>query len=176
MYRAIVLGTLIAAAAVAGPAVGGDHFGHVAHFRAVLSGFNEVPAINSEGSGTVDVWLDRQNMTLSYKVTFSGLSSNTTQSHIHLGKIHTSGSVVVFFCTNLTPPAGVAVPPPCPVNGGTVSGMVSAADVLGVAAQNVKAGDFDAIEDALTSDTAYANVHSVNFPAGEIRGQLVRDF
>jgi hypothetical protein len=176
MYRAIVLGTLIAAAAVAGPAVGNDRFGHVDHFRAVLSGFNEVPAINSEGSGTVDVWLDRQSMMLSYKVTFTGLSSNTTQSHIHLGKIHTAGSVIVFFCTNLTPPTGVPTPPACPLNGGTVSGSLSMADVLGVAAQNVKAGDFDAVEDALTSDTAYANVHSVNFPGGEIRGQLVRDF
>jgi len=180
MYRAIVLGTLIAAAAFAGPAVGGDrdgdHDGNVVHFRAVLAGTNEVPAINSEGSGTVDVWLDRQAMTLSYKVTFTGLSSNTTQSHIHFGKIHTNASVIVFFCTNLTPPPGVPMPPACPVSGGTVSGMLSAADVLGVAAQNVKAGDWDAVEDALSSNTAYANVHSVNFPGGEIRGQLVRDF
>ena len=175
MYRAIVLGTLIAAAAAAGPAVGDDH-GHVTHFRAVLSGFNEVPAINSEGSGTVDVWMDHQAMTLTYRVTFSGLTSNTTQSHIHLGKIHTNAAVVVFFCTNLTAPAGVPMPPACPIMGGTVTGMLSAADVLGVPAQNVKAGDFDAIEDALTSNTAYANVHSVNFPGGEIRGQLVRDF
>ena len=176
MYRAIVLGTLIAAAAVAGPAVGDSHFGRVSHFRAVLSGNNEVPAINSEANGTVDVWLDHQAMTLSYKVTFTALSSPTTQSHIHFGKVHTSGSVVVFFCTNLAAPPGVPMPPACPTNGGTVSGMLSAADVLGVSAQNVKAGDFDAIEDALSSDTAYANVHSMNFPAGEIRGQLVRDF
>ena len=34
------------------------------------------------------------------------------------------------------------------------------------------AGNFDALTDALTSNTAYANVHTKNFPAGEIRGQV----
>ena len=36
-------------------------------------------------------------------------------------------------------------------------------------------GDFDALTDALTSNTAYGNIHTVNFPAGEIRGQIRRE-
>jgi hypothetical protein len=36
----------------------------------------------------------------------------------------------------------------------------------------VKPGDFDALTDALFSNSAYANVHTANFPAGEIRGQV----
>jgi hypothetical protein len=31
---------------------------------------------------------------------------------------------------------------------------------------------FDAVTDALLSNSAYANVHTANFPAGEIRGQI----
>ena len=38
--------------------------------------------------------------------------------------------------------------------------------------EQTQAGDFDALEDALTTNTAYANVHTSNFPAGEIRGQI----
>jgi hypothetical protein len=57
-----------------------------------------------------------------------------------------------------------------------VTGTLTAANVLALAGQNVPAGDFDAVADALLSDTAYVNVHTTNFPAGEIRGQLSRDF
>ena len=34
--------------------------------------------------------------------------------------------------------------------------------------------DFDALADALTSNTAYANIHTTALPAGEIRGQIRR--
>ncbi len=47
-----------------------------------------------------------------------------------------------------------------------------ASDVVSLAAQNVTAGDFDAVIDALLSNSAYANVHTSNFKAGEIRGQI----
>jgi hypothetical protein len=56
-----------------------------------------------------------------------------------------------------------------------VTGTITAANILGIAGQNVKAEDFDALEDALESNTAYVNVHTANFPAGEIRGQIHND-
>jgi hypothetical protein len=141
----------------------------VQRFHAVFSGFNEVPPILSEGKATLDLTLDRKAKTLTFTLTYSNLSSSVIQSHIHFGKVHVNGSVVVFFCSNAT---GAPTPNTCPVNGGTVTGTLTASDVLSVPGQNISAGDFDAIEDALESNTAYANIHTANFPAGEIRGQV----
>jgi hypothetical protein len=45
--------------------------------------------------------------------------------------------------------------------------------VVGPAAQNIPAGDFDGLLAAIQSDTAYGNIHTKNFPAGEIRGQIL---
>jgi len=95
--------------------------------------------------------------------------------HIHFGKEHVGGGIVVFFCVNAPrtpPPAPAAVPPACPSPSGTVSGTLHPADVVAVAAQNVPAGNFDAVVAALATNTAYVNVHTTTFPGGEIRGQI----
>ncbi len=53
-----------------------------------------------------------------------------------------------------------------------VTGTLTPASVLAVPGQNIVAGDFSIVPAALKSDTAYANVHTNNFKAGEIRGQI----
>jgi hypothetical protein len=154
---------------------------HAEEFRAVFSGFNEVGALNAQsgaifspGRATLELELNRADQTLSFVLKYSGLSAAVTQAHIHFGKVHMAGGVMVFFCSNLaSAPAGTQ---PCPANGGTVTGTLSAANVLGPAAQGVPAGDFQAIVDALESGTTYANVHSTAFPAGEVRGEIRRGF
>ena len=79
---------------------------------------------------------------------------------------------MVFLCTNLgNGPAGTQA---CPASG-TVSGMLTAASVVGPVAQNITPGDFDAVTEALLSRTAYGNIHTSKFPAGEIRGEIRRD-
>ena len=149
-------------------------------FSAKLSGFEEVGgvgagqtgAILSGGTATLSLELDRNAQTLSYTLEFSGLSTDVAQAHIHFGKRHVGGGVMVFFCSNLgNGPAGT---PACPAGGGTVTGTVGAAGVVGPAAQGVTIGNFDAVIEALDSNTAYANIHTTKFPAGEIRGQIHR--
>ena len=146
-------------------------------FSATLSGFEEIGALNNntgailtDGEGSLKLNLDEASQTLSYTLTYSGLTANVTQAHIHFGKVHVAGGIFVFLCTNLgNGPAGT---PACPPAGGTVSGTISAAAVVAVPGQNVTAGDFDAVIQIINSDTAYANIHTVRFPAGEIRGQI----
>ena len=180
MYRAMLMSMLVAAVAVTSPAMSSPDRDRE-EFRALINGFNEVGALNAEtgailsnGTGTLELKLDRNSQTLTFTLKFENLSSPVTQSHIHFGKVHTPGGVMVFFCSNLaSAPAGTQ---PCPANGGTVTGTLTAANLLPVPGQNVPANDFNAIVDALLTDSAYVNVHTMNFPAGEIRGQLTREF
>jgi hypothetical protein len=143
-------------------------------FTTHLSGFKEVPvAIYTPGTGKLRLKLDKHAGTLAYELSYSGLTSPVTQAHIHFGKRGVAGGVITYFCSNLgNAPAGT---PPCPENGGTVTGTITAAGVLGVQPQNVKPGDIEALLAALFSKTAYANVHTTNFPAGEIRGEIHKD-
>ena len=152
-------------------------------FSARLDGFEELGAQNAEsgailsnGTGTLELNLDRRAGTLTYTLSYSNVGATppgtgtVTQAHIHFGKEHAAGGIIVFLCTNLeNGPSGT---PTCPANSGTVSGTIIAASIIAIAKQNVGAGDFDALIDALTSHTAYANVHTTAFPAGEIRGQV----
>ena len=165
-------------------------YGYAAEFSARLNGFNELGALNnqtgavlSNGAGTVNLRLNQAG-TIDYTLTYSNVGTTppktgtVSQAHIHFGKSRDSGGVLVFFCTNLTFSGTGPTPPACPKNSGTVSGTWTKANVQAIAGQNVVAGDFDALVDALASNTAYANVHTTSgttpdtaFPAGEIRGQ-----
>ena len=53
-----------------------------------------------------------------------------------------------------------------------MTGTITAAGVVGPAAQNISPGDFAGVIAALASNTAYGNIHTKQFPAGEIRGQV----
>jgi hypothetical protein len=169
--RHIILSVAVCALAASALPVQADPF------SATLSGFEEIGAlagptgaILTDGEGSLQMDLDERGQTLNYTLTYSGLTSNVTQAHIHFGKLHVAGGIFVFLCSNLgNGPAGT---PACPAAGGTISGTINASGVLAVPGQNITAGDFDAVVQIITSDTAYANVHTVKFPAGEIRGQV----
>ncbi len=145
-------------------------------FHADLNGFHEVGvlgaitgAISTEGRGTLDLKLDRRAQTLTFKLTFENMSAPVIMSHIHLGQVHTAGGVMVFFCSNNGGPAGTQ---PCPGTSGTVTGTITAANVLALPGQHLSAGDFDALVDALENNSTYVNVHTTTFPTGEIRGEI----
>lgn len=139
-----------------------------------LNGFQEIPTLSSPATGSVDVTIAPDDSSVDYTLSYEGFPSDVRQAHIHLGRPAFNGSVMVFLCTNLAPPAGVPVPPPCPLREGTVSGTLTAADVgAGAAAQGVAAGEFSEFLDALREEASYANVHTANFGGGEIRAQVL---
>jgi hypothetical protein len=143
-------------------------------FKATLVSLEEVPlALSTPGTGTATVVIDSDDAGFDYELTYSDLSSNVLQAHTHLGPKGVAGGIMFFFCTNLgNGPAGT---PACPVAGGTVTGRITAAQIVGPAGQGIAPGEFAEVLRAIRAGAGYANVHTATFPGGEMRGNLLHD-
>ena len=142
--------------------------------RALLTGYEETPAaVSTTGRGEFIATIDPDSDAIHYRETFSGLQAPITQSHIHVGQLSITGSVVIFLCQTATNPDPTGLAPQCPQEG-TVSGTITAANVIAgsQATQQLAAGDLAAVITAIRAGAAYANVHTQVSPGGEIRGQI----
>jgi CHRD domain len=142
--------------------------------RALLTGYEETPAaVSTTGRGVFVATIDPDGDAIHYRETFSGLQAPITQSHIHVGQLSITGSVVIFLCQTATNPDPTGLAPQCPQEG-TVSGTIRAANVIAgsQATQQLAAGDLAAVITAIRAGAAYANVHTQVSPGGEIRGQI----
>src|SRR5258706_12926764 len=92
--------------------------------------------------------VDPGGTSISYTETFSGLSSNVTMSHIHFAEPGVAGAVFVFLC-------GGGGKPACPTAGGTVTGTITAADVLSVPAPGITARRFSGLQRILKTGNAH---------------------
>jgi uncharacterized protein (DUF1800 family) len=109
------------------------------------------PGVNSTavGSGTLRVSADGSQAILSFS--FSGLSAPLTGRHIHCDPYLTSPSQIIFDIDEATPqPDGTYVWPLAAV------GTLSSADILEI----------------IREGKSYINIHSVNYPNGEISGHF----
>jgi len=115
-----------------------------------MTGAQETPAVTTSASGTIDANYNRLTKTLSYKITFSGISgTGATAAHIHgLGEPGIMAGVLQTF---------VGFPT---ATSGTYSGTLLIDGVKFT-------------EEYLLGGRYYMNIHSVARPAGEIRGQLI---
>ena len=103
---------------------------------------------------------------ITFRLVYADLSGPPAAAHIHVGQKRVNGGVSVFFC-------GGGGQPACPAaTSGTVTGTITAANVVGPTAQGFNVGDLAAVERAIKAGVTYANMHTANFPAGEIRGQV----
>jgi hypothetical protein len=134
-----------------------------------LIGYNEVPPISTTAKGSFKARIDSVAKTISYELRYENLSSTALFAHIHFGQRGVNGGVSAFLC-------GGGGKPACPATGGTVTGTITAADVVNTVAggvqQGIAAGEFDELVKAIRAGRTYANVHSTNWPGGEIRAQL----
>ena len=149
MTRHTVLRTALAAGLVALAAAGcGDMrpSQKMEIYEATLSGAQEVPPAATSASGMAEVMYNQNTSVLSWKVTYTGLSAAATAGHIH-GPAAMGAN------------AGVKVP---------FAPNVTAQPIAGE--MKIALGDYA----DLAAGLYYVNIHSTQFPGGEIRGQLKR--
>jgi CHRD domain len=165
MKRRILLASLMVLIAVAVVLSQG-----LKQFHDVMSGFEEVPAVSTGASGEFSAQISHDETEIAYELSYSGLEGNVTQAHIHIGQAGVNGGVSVFLCgTAVSPgPPGTQT---CPQSG-TVTGTLTASNVIGPAGQGVSAGEFAELVRAIRAGATYANVHSSKFPGGEVRAQI----
>jgi hypothetical protein len=139
-------------------------------FQEILTGYEEVPAISTAANGAFHARISNDGSSIAYILSYSALTGDVQQSHIHLGQTGVNGGISVFLCTNLgNGPVGTQACPPGPA---TITGTITATDVIGPAGQGMAAGEFAELVAAIHTGRAYANVHSATFPGGEIRAQI----
>jgi hypothetical protein len=138
-------------------------------FKANLTGYNEVPAVLTTGSGQVTVAASSDRTALNVTLNFNKLVGVAQSASLYLGSSGTTGGTVALLC------GGTA--PACPATAnGTVTITLSASDVLAIPAQGLAAGDLAGAIQAWANGAIYVNVITSKFASGEIRGQVSHGF
>ena len=178
--RAIGLTALMATLVVGGPMAQGQN--NAPRVSAGLEPSQEVPVVispNAQGTFKAEIG----DNAIDYELSFSGLQAEARQAHIHVAQPDVNGGIVAWLCQT-TPPTPSPSPDPgnpntqlCPVNGGTISGVIAPSDIRVVAAQGFASTlspteRFERLVAAIRSGHAYVNVHTLQSPGGEIRGQI----
>jgi hypothetical protein len=143
-----------------------SHHGHgmVSHqFVTNLSGDEEVPPVDTRARGQAIFKLSKDGSELSYRLIVANLM-NVTMAHIHLAPAGVEGPVVAWLYPSGPPPQLI----PGRTSGVLATGVITADDLVGLLAG---ASIADLVAE-LESGNAYVNVHTVEWPVGEIRGQI----
>lgn len=145
--------------------------------RATLKGFSENPTLSTVSRGSFRAVISEDGTEIQYRLDYSDLEADVTQSHIHFGAVHVNGGISVWLCGTATNPGPLGTPV-CQAPGGVgpeAMGTITAANVVGPAGQGIAAGEFAELVRAIRAGFTYANVHTMKYPGGEIRGQIRLD-
>ena len=111
-----------------------------------MTGAQETPPTGSPGTGVAEVTVNVGQSEVCWSLTVEGLTGPATAAHIHVAPVGVAGPIVV----PLTAPSAGS-------------------------SQGCRTVDRELAKAILQHPEAYyVNVHTARFPAGEIRGQLVK--
>ena len=140
--RLVIPLALLGVALWAGPSLAAQET-----FQVQLSGAQQVPAVQTEGTGTADLSYDSSTRKLSWTITYSGLSGPVTMGHLHGPAAEGKNAKPQVWLTK----RGSKVESP----------IKGEATLTAEQAQQFESGDW------------YINLHTKAHPAGEVRGQVV---
>jgi hypothetical protein len=129
------------------------------NFTAHLVGGNEVPPKDTLAQGQTIFMISDDETMISYRLIVANIE-NVTQAHIHIGAADVNGPVVAFLY-------GFALIPG-KFSGVLAEGTITAANLVGPLAGHPLS---DLITEMRAGNT-YANVHTMQNPGGEVRGQI----
>jgi hypothetical protein len=114
-------------------------------FTADLKGSSEVPPNDSQGTGSVEATFDTESKAFAWTIEYSGLTGDATAAHFH----------------------GPAAPdanagPVVPIEGSLASPIEGEATLTDEQASQLQDGMW------------YFNVHTAQYPDGELRGQVTK--
>ena len=124
-------------------------------YESDLSGDNEVPPVDTDASGDAVLALSADTSSLHFRIFVDDIE-DITAAHIHLGEAGTNGPVVhwLYDMNGVNAPGGL-FDPDHPLSGTVNLSTTHVMDLL--------AGDY------------YLNVHTMEVPSGELRGQIEPD-
>ncbi len=115
-------------------------------FKVTLNGAQQVPVVKPSGTGTATLTFNPSTREVTWRITYSHMSSPVTMAHFHDGAKGKNGGVQIWLTTKGKP---------------VKSPITGKATLTEPQAKELEAGDW------------YINVHTKKHPAGEIRGQVM---
>jgi len=116
------------------------------HLKASMTGTEEVPPGDPDGTGKSNVSLNTENNSVCFSTVVTNIALPAAAAHIHVGEAGVAGAIVI----PLTPPDEF----------GNAGGCVSNVDPALVQAIIAEPSNY------------YVNVHNAEFQSGAVRGQL----
>jgi hypothetical protein len=137
--------SLLMASVAIGLAVAPAAYAESIAFKAELKGSEEVPPNDSAGTGTVAATFDTESKAFVWTIEYSGLTGDATAAHFH-------GPAA----------AGANAGPVIPIDGALASPIKGEATLTDEQATQLQDGMW------------YFNVHTAQYPDGELRGQVTK--
>lgn len=132
-----------------------------ATLAAALNGGEETPVLNTGAVGRAEVSVDAQNQELTVTLRVFNVPTPTTAGHIHVGPEGIAGPVVINFPEAIVGRTGDFA----------MMFRLNATHFVARPAIGINTME-DAIQ-AIVNGNSYVNIHTQQFPGGEIRGQLL---
>ena len=133
--------------------------------KATMTGSGEATPNASTATGTFTATLDTSTNVFTYDLTFTGLTAAASSGHIHgPGTVGVSAGVILSF-------SGL---PSANFSSGVTAGTGHGVTTLNAANQFTAGVNGDSLKKLLLAGLSYTNIHTSQYPPGEIRGQITK--
>lgn len=160
-----------AAAAVVALGLGGAAVAGGFQYRTTATGAEEVPVRSTTAEAKLNLKLDREAAQATYNLRITEPIENLTMAHLHRGAAGSNGPIAVWLYPS-APPLQLI---PGTTEGRVAKGTIDAASLCYSPTAPYCSdgeGNWDAFVADLDAGMLYLNVHTTQFPPGEIRGQV----